>query len=122
MFLKYFYIAYDGNKYLLYYCHLIENRKFYHTSQWEPNLDRAKAGCLQAFNNMVYSFRNIPQETINEISTIKRNVLDNIARNYLAVGKTYEPADYHCGYDKMLVFNFNELKAGIEKFIDKCFD
>jgi hypothetical protein len=121
MFLKYFYITYDGNKYLLYYCQLIDNRKFYHTTQMEPNLDRAKASCLQAFNHIVYSFRNIPEETINEMTTIKRNVFDEIARNYLAIGKAYEPEDYHCGYDKMLVFNFNGLKSGIEKFIDKCF-
>jgi len=122
MFLKYFYITYDGDKYLLYYCQLVQNSKFYHTTQMEPNLDRAKASGFQAINNVLHLLCNMPDEKLNEIATIKQNVLDSIARNYLAIGKTYEPEDSHCGYDKMLVFNFNELKAGIEKFIDKCFD
>lgn len=122
MFLKYFYITYDGKKWLLHYCQLVQNSKFYHTTQMEPNLDRAKVSGLQAINNVFHLLSNLPEETLNEIATIRRNVLDSIARNYLAIGKTYEPEDSHCGYDKMLVFNFDALKSGIERFIDKCFD
>jgi hypothetical protein len=122
MFLKCFYITYDGNKWLLHYCLLVQNSKFYHTTQMEPNLDRAKVSGLQAINNVLHLLCNIPDETLNELSIVRRNVLDSIARNYLAIGKTYEPEDSHCGYDKMLVFSFDELKAGIAKFIDKCFD
>lgn len=122
MFLKFFYITYDGKKWLLHYCQLVQNSKFYHTTQMEPNLDRAKVGGLQAINNVLLLLCNIPDEILNELTIIRQNVLASIARNYLAIGKTYEPEDCHCGYDKMLVFDFERLKAGIEKFIDKCFD